>query len=134
MQSSAYFENNSSTNCSAVVSTELLSPSTARIWLCTKPAFAAMIANVCLAAKVWASHLYLDLPSLGLLCVLEHTLFREELLLLLLLLRGSRIFCAGCIDTKKGLKSSYSSTSECSAKWLETPNDHFSVQKYLLKS
>lgn len=80
MQSSAYFENNSSISCSVVVSTELLSPTTAQIWLCRKPAFAAMTANVCFAAKVWATHLYLDLPSLELLCVLEHRLLREELL------------------------------------------------------
>lgn len=134
MQSSAYFENNSSASCSAVVSTELLSSTTARIWLYMKPAFAATIANVCLAAKVRATHLYLDLLSLGLFGVLEHTLLREELLLLQLVHRGSRIFCAGCIDTKEGLKSPYSSNSVCLAKWLETPNDCFSVQKYLLKS
>lgn len=63
--------------------------------------------------------------------MLQHTQLREKLLLLLLVHRGSRIFCVGCLDTKEGLKSPYSSNSECLAKWLETPNDHFSVQKYL---
>lgn len=101
-----------SASCSAVVSAESLSPITASSCPRRKPPFATMMAGVCLAPNVKASYLCLDFPSLGLLHVLKHTLLREELLLQPVVLEGSGIFCAGCIDTKMGTKVPLSSDLE----------------------
>lgn len=81
-----------------------------------------MMAGVCLALNVWATQLCLDLPSLGLLCVLEHRLLREELLLLPVVQGGSRIFCAGCIDTKRGTRVPLSSDLEQEPSNLACPS------------